>query len=107
MPNYDHQAIRRAYPNVVTIGDSLGIFDVDGNEVTVDQTKIDEARTAIDAEEAAVFYRKQRTGEAGTTDTIYASIGDQLDMQYKDAINGTTTWKDHIAAVKAKYPKPS
>lgn len=37
----------------------------------------------------------------------YATIGDQLDMQYKDALNGTTTWKDHIDAVKAKYPKPS
>jgi len=27
-------------------------------------------------------------------------------MQYWDLVNGTTTWKDHIAAVKAKYPKP-
>lgn len=36
----------------------------------------------------------------------YASIGDQLDMQYKDAVNGTTTWKDHVAAVKAKFEKP-
>ena len=36
----------------------------------------------------------------------YGSIGDQLDMQYKDAVNGTTTWLDHIAAVKAKYQKP-
>ena len=53
------------------------------------------------------LYQRQRTGAAGTTDTIYASVGDQLDMQYWDMINGTTTWKDHIAAVKAKYPKPS
>ncbi|MEK9768337.1 MAG: hypothetical protein VW683_05380 [Betaproteobacteria bacterium] len=36
----------------------------------------------------------------------YGSIGDQLDMQYHDSVNGTTTWQDHIAAVKAKYPKP-
>ena len=36
----------------------------------------------------------------------YGSIGDQLDMQYKDAVNGTTTWKDHIASVKSDYPKP-
>ena len=55
---------------------------------------------------AATLYQRQRTGEAGTTDTIYASWGDQMDMQYKDLINGTTTWKDHVAAVKAKYPKP-
>lgn len=36
----------------------------------------------------------------------YGSIGDQLDMQYHDSVNGTTVWQDHIAAVKAKYPKP-
>ena len=64
------------------------------------------ARTSLDTAAAAILYKSQRTGAAGTTDTIYASIGDQLDMQYKDAVNGTTTWKDHVAAVKAKYPKP-
>ena len=35
----------------------------------------------------------------------YPSIGDQLDMQYKDLINGTTTWKDAIAKVKRNNPK--
>tara|TARA_R100001079_G_C4333335_1_gene103988 strand:+ start:164 stop:481 length:318 start_codon:yes stop_codon:yes gene_type:complete len=102
----DHDAIRRAYSNVVSIDDGHGAFDASGNQVDLDQSKIDTARTTLNAEAAAVLYKTQRTGEAGTTDTIYASIGDQLDMQYKDAINGTTTWKDHIAAVKAKYPKP-
>ena len=36
----------------------------------------------------------------------YASIQDQLDMQYWDQVNGTTTWKDHIAQVKSDNPKP-
>jgi len=102
----DHDAIRRAYSNVVSIDDGHGAFDANGNQVDLDQSKINTARATLNAEAAAVLYKTQRTGEAGTTDTIYASIGDQLDMQYKDAINGTTTWKDHIAAVKAKYPKP-
>ena len=35
----------------------------------------------------------------------YASIQDQLDMQYWDSVNGTTTWKDHISKVKADNPK--
>jgi len=35
----------------------------------------------------------------------YASIGDQLDMQYWDGVNDTTTWKDHVASVKAQFPK--
>ena len=37
----------------------------------------------------------------------YGSIGDQLDMQYKDLVDGTTTWKDHIATVKSDNPKPA
>jgi len=35
----------------------------------------------------------------------YASTGDQLDMQYWDSVNNTTTWKDHIASVKGQFPK--
>ena len=36
----------------------------------------------------------------------YGSIADQLDMQYWDGVNGTTTWADHIAQVKSDNPKP-
>jgi hypothetical protein len=36
----------------------------------------------------------------------YASWGDQLDMQYHDSVDGTTTWKDHVASVKSAHPKP-
>ena len=110
MASLDHAAIYEAYKSeakpVVSIDDSTGAFDADGNSVTLDQSKIDAARTSLNTAAAAILYRSQRTGAAGTTDTIYASVGDQLDMQYNDAVNGTTTWKDHVAAVKAKYPKP-
>tara|TARA_A100001391_G_scaffold191746_1_gene165374 strand:+ start:2227 stop:2547 length:321 start_codon:yes stop_codon:yes gene_type:complete len=103
----DHEAIYKAYAGtVVSIDDSKGAFDASGASVSLDQSKIDSARATLNAEAAATLYQRQRTGEAGTTDTIYASWGDQMDMQYKDAVNGTTTWKDHVAAVKAKYPKP-
>ena len=106
----DHEAIYEAYKSeakpVVSIDDSAGAFDADGNSVTLDDAKVAAARTSLDTAAAAILYKTQRTGAAGTTDTIYASVGDQLDMQYKDAVNGTTTWKDHVAAVKAKYPKP-
>ena len=103
----DHEAIYKAYSGtVVSIDDSAGAFDASGNSVSLDSSLVTAARTTLDNEAAASLYQRQRTGVAGTTDTIYASIGDQLDMQYKDAVNGTTTWKDHVAAVKAKYPKP-
>ena len=31
----------------------------------------------------------------------YGQIEEQLDMMYWDQVNGTTTWKDHVAAVKS------
>jgi len=36
----------------------------------------------------------------------YGPIAEQLDMQYWDLVNGTTTWKDHVAQVKTDNPKP-
>jgi len=38
--------------------------------------------------------------------SAFPSIGDQLDMQYHDQLDGTTTWKDAVAKVKADNPKP-
>ena len=37
----------------------------------------------------------------------YPSWQEQMDMQYWDSVNGTTTWKDAIAKVKSDNPKPS
>jgi len=40
-----------------------------------------------------------------TRQVEYFSIPEQLDMQYWDAVNGTTKWQEHIAEIKAKHPK--
>lgn len=95
----DHQAIMRAYPEVVLSHSVEGNFDASGNAVTIEQSKVDAARTALNAEAAAIKYKTDRAA-------AYASIGDQLDMQYWDAVNGTTTWKDHVAKIKSDNPKP-
>ena len=108
----DHEAIRKAYPSAVTINDSTGAFDASGNKISLTQSDIDAARVTLNNEAAAVLYKTQRTGEAGTTDTIYDTIGNQLDMLFKaidadsDLKTKFATWHTHIAAVKAKYPKP-
>ena len=108
MANIDHDAIRKAYPNAVTIDDSAGAFDKDGKSITLEQTKIDAARTTLDAEAAAVKYKTDRTTDGST---VYASFGDQLDMLYADMLAGkldtTGTWATHIKAVKDANPKPS
>ena len=108
---FDHEAIYEAYKAetkpVVHIDDDSGAFDADGNKVELDDTKVALARKSLDNAAELVAYKSKRTGADGTKDTIYASVQDQLDMQYWDSVNGTTTWKDHVKAVKDKYPKPS
>lgn len=51
-------------------------------------------------------WQEQQYGYIQARQEAYGSIADQLDMQYWDSVNGTTTWADHIAQVKADNPKP-
>ena len=107
MSNLDHKAIRRAYPDAVTIDDDTGAFKADGTQITLVQSDIDTARATLDAEAAAIKYKTDRTTNGSTT---YASFGDQLDMLYKDIVDGkldkTGTWATHIKEVKDANPKP-
>ena len=108
----DHEAIYEAYKSeakpVVSIDDTAGAFDADGNKVTLDQSKIDAARTALNTAAASVKYKTDRTTNGST---IYDTIGNQLDMLYADMLAGkldtTGTWATHIKAVKDANPKPS
>ena len=110
----DHEAIYEAYKSstkpVVSIDDSAGAFAADGSKIELDDAKVAAARKALDDAAALVAYKFQRTGADGTTDTIYPTIGDQLDMIYKDIVAGkldtTGTWATAIKATKDKYPKP-
>jgi len=52
-------------------------------------------------------WNEQQFGYIEARQEAYGSIGDQLDMQYKDLVDGTTVWKDHIAKVKSDNPKPA
>jgi len=53
-----------------------------------------------------MLFNDQQFGYIAKRQEAYGSFGDQLDMMFKDILNGTTTWQDHIAQVKADYPKP-
>ena len=104
----DHEAIYKAYAGtVVSIDDSAGAFDKDGNSVTLEQSKIDTARTELNTAAAAIKYQTDRTTDGSKT---YDTIGNQLDMLYKDLVAGkldaTGTWATHIKAVKDANPKP-
>ena len=60
------------------------------------KSEVDAEVDRLQAESDALQYQRDRQ---------YPSIGDQLDMQYHDELNGTTTWKDAVAKVKSDNPK--
>ena len=89
MAHANEEAIKSLYPDVLVV-DADGIaFISSGVEKTVDA-------------DAVALKKVQLTRAAA-----YPSLQEQMDMQYWDAINGTTTWKDAIAKVKSDNPKPS
>ena len=62
------------------------------------------------AEQIASYETAGNTAEALQTilnkrASEYPTWQDQMDMQYKDLLNGTTTWKDAVAKVKSDNPK--
>ena len=60
------------------------------------------AKADIIAKEAVI---NVRDAHLIPREKAYPSIKKQLDMQYHDEVNGTTTWKDAIAKVKSDNPK--
>ena len=97
------KAIRKINPNaeVVIIGDDINTCEIEWHNGTTPISKADiEAKMLeIQAEYDANQYQRDRA-------TAYPTINEQLDMQYWDNVNGTTTWKDAVAKVKADNPKP-
>ena len=59
-----------------------------------------ELKAAFDAKQ----YQRNRIKRS--EDGGYPAIGDQLDMIYHDQVDGTTTFKEAIQAVKDANPKP-
>ena len=62
-----------------------------------DQAIVDLANSKFD---------QQENGYKTARQEAYGSIQDQLDMQYWDSVNSTTTWKDKIAQIKTDNPLP-
>ena len=78
-------------------GDYIKTWNVSGLTKPND-SKIAEYDSAGDTAETLHSVRKTRAHE-------YPELKEQLDMQYKDLLNGTTTWKDAVAKVKSDNPK--
>ena len=94
------KAILKINPNaqVNVNGDDIDTCIIEWNNGTTPIPKADiEAKMVeVQADYDAKQYQRDR---------VYPSIGEQLDMQYWDKVNGTTNWEDAIAKVKSDNPK--
>jgi hypothetical protein len=88
----NHKAIYALYPSVVSIKDTAGAFDAEGNQVTID---MDAVNAWVDPD----AYARSRTPE-------YPAIGDQLDALFHAGVF-PAEMAAAIQAVKDKYPKGS
>ena len=94
------EAIKKINPNAQFNYQDENIDSIEWHNGTtpIPKAEIEAKMVELQAEYDANQYQRDRA-------TAYPSIQDQLDMQYWDNINGTTTWEDAIDKVKADNPK--
>ena len=88
----NHNAIYKLYPQVVTVDDTAGAFDANGNKVTIDLAAVN---AWVDPE----AYIAKRQAE-------YPPAADYLDAVVKGDQAQIDAYIAACQAVKTKYPKP-
>ena len=99
----DFEAIRKAYPNAVTIDESTGVFDASGNAITLDNSLVTAARATLNSDYAKVKYKDDRK-------PLYPPLEDFADAMYWNSKGDSSKLTAYYAAcekVKADNPKPS
>ncbi len=92
------KAILAINPNAevsVNANDINQITWLNGTEV-ISKSDIEAKQTELQTAYDAKQYQRDR---------VYPSWQEQMDMQYHDTVNGTSTWQDAIAKVKSDNPK--
>ena len=97
---YLSDALNNLMPNGIGLRGTVEDYEILNNTDSIpSDSEIDDEIIRLKAEYDANEYARNRA-------SAYDSIGNQLDMIYKDNLNGTTTHKDSVEAVKAQFPKP-
>ena len=95
----------KADANVTVNGETVdGIIWHDDNPTNITNEAILAKQTELQAAYDTKQYQRDRVEHP--VKGGYPDIGDQLDMIYHDQVDGTTTFKDAIKAIKDANPKP-
>jgi len=96
----NHEAIRKAYPNVITIDDGTGAFDAAGNPVQLDQAKVDAAAIIVAQEQALATAQRNRA-------SAYTAEADPLFFKSQRGEATIEEWQAKVAEIRSRYPYPS
>jgi len=96
----NHEAIRRAYPNAVTIDDGTGAFDANGNPIILDQALVDAAAVIVAKEQAIEQVRRKRAA-------AYTAEADPLFFKTQRSEATIEEWQAKVAEIRSRYPYPS
>jgi len=95
----NHDAIRRAYPNVSLVDDSTGAFDADGKPVELDQAKVDAAAIVVAQEQALVAAERSRQ-------TAFQQEADPLFFKYQAGEVDKADWLAKREEIRQRFPYP-
>lgn len=99
MTTYNHDAIRRAYPNAVTIEDGFGVKDANGNQIQIDQAQVDAAAVIVAKEQAIEQVRRKRAA-------AYAAESDPLFFKAQRGEATMDDWRTAVASIQLSFPYP-
>jgi len=95
----NHEAIYRAYPNVVSINGDIGAFDADGNPVQLDQAKVDTAAVIVAQEQALTTTQRNRA-------SAYTTESDPLFFKAQRGEVTLDEWSAKVEEIRTRYPYP-
>jgi hypothetical protein len=99
----NHQAIYNAHPSVVSIDDTLGAMDSNGNPVAIDQAAYEAEVARLEAEHAATQYQRDRAAEYPSIEALVVALWEGVVEERMSAVTALEAIRQEI---KARYPKP-
>jgi hypothetical protein len=96
----NHEAIRKAYPQAVTIDDDAGAFDADGNPVVLDQALVDAAAIVVAQEQALATAKRNRS-------VAYTAESDPLFFKAQAGEVDEAEWLAKREEIRARFPYPT
>jgi hypothetical protein len=99
----NHQAIYNTHPNVVSIDDTVGAMDAQGNSVAIDQSAYDAEVVRLEAEHAATQYQRDRAAEYPSIEALVVALWEGVVEERMSAVTALEAIRQEI---KSRYPKP-